>query len=90
MKAEYPDEYFEHFMAMFNEQLTEDPLKNHLQFANSIEGIEYIEGLLKEFQIMKLNNDQNYFIELATEKGVNGFNENHIELLIRESNLMVE
>ena len=92
MKIEdkYPDAYFEHFIAMFNENLTEEALKNHLSLAKAMEGIEYIESLKEELQLMELTNDQKYAIELAREKGVEDFAENHIQFLIRESDLMIK
>ena len=91
MKIEdkYPDAYFEHFIAMFNENLTEEALKNHLSLAKAMEGIGYIERLKEELQLMELNNDQKYAIELAREKGAGDFTENHIKMLIRESTFMI-
>lgn len=90
MEEKYPDEYFEHFIAMFNQNLTEETLKNHLSLAKAMEGIDYIIGLKEELQLMELNNDQKYFIELAKEKGVEDFAEKHFEILINEATLILK
>lgn len=93
IKEEYSEYYFVHFMAMFNEQLTEEALKKHLHLANSIEGIEYIENMIQELKKIKSNNDQDYFIKFirsVTDIELTGFNENHIEFLIKEGQLMLE
>jgi hypothetical protein len=90
MKEKYPDEYFEHFIAMFNEILSEETLKNHLSLAKAMEGIDYIIGLKEELQLMELNNDQKYFIELAKEKGVENFAEKHFKILINEATLILK
>jgi len=90
MEEKYPEQYFEHFMAIFNENLTEEALKDHLGLANAMEGLEYIKGLKEELQLIKLNNDQQHFIKKVREDGVKNFTEHHFEILINEATLMIE
>lgn len=90
MEEKYPEQYFEHFMVMFNENLTEKALKDHLGLANAMEGLEYIKGLKEELQLIILNNDQQHVIKMVRENGVESFTEQHFETLINEAILMIE
>ena len=84
LEDKYPEAYFDHYMAMFNGALSNEALRSHISLAESMEGLEYLEGLLAELKMMKQYGDQEAFMNLAIAHEVRGFEEQHLQFLFDE------
>ena len=80
----YPEAYLEHFIAMFNGPVSEAALVNHIDLAKSMEGTEYLEGLLSELKTMREDVDEEAFINIAREYELRDFQEQHLQFLLDE------
>jgi len=79
LKEKYPEEYFEHWIAMLstmNTELNSVGFKSQIKFYIEFEGIEEFENLKKEVQLINKNNDVNKFIEVVKTFKIDSLNEN--------------
>lgn len=73
LAEKYPDAYLEHFIAMFNGELTAESFREHAGQAMQYEGKEYLVGLLDELHQIEKNNDLEKFVEQIEIAGIPGF-----------------
>lgn len=81
----YPESFFDHFLAMFNNTLNEEEIENHINIASAFEGIGYVRDLKKEIKLILKNGDEGYFISKMQQKGYDNFNKDTIQLIVKIS-----
>jgi len=73
LAEKYPDAYFEHFIAMFNGELTAESFREHAGQAMEHEGREYLIGLLGELNQFEKNQDTEQFVHQVKIAGIPEF-----------------
>lgn len=67
LQDKYPDNCFEHFLAMFNEEPNKETIKQFIKMAVDFEGVKYLKNVLSEMKQAETDNDWQLFINLSLE-----------------------
>ena len=89
IEEKYPEAYLEHFIAMYDGELTRASFREHAALAMSMEGKEYLVGLVEEIVLIEKNKDEKHFVNYAKEMEQIQFSENHIKEMKAEIILLL-
>ncbi len=77
----YPERFLEHFLAMFNADLTQQEIINHVSLTNAMESIDYLKDLKEEMALIINNEDQAPFVAKMIDKGYESFDKEWIDFI---------